>query len=105
MTRIQHRENNYSVPSYTYRDPSLAGLVMGDPLALQRQNRFFQRRFLVKLCFIVLTLIWAIALPLHDDAVYATYKQGSCTIVDKSVQEHENKDKHGNVTSITYNPV
>jgi hypothetical protein len=42
---------------------------------------------------------------MHYSAAYASYRQGSCTITDKQVQEDDTTDKYGNVISRSYAPV
>jgi hypothetical protein len=109
MTQSQFGEENFSweshQPSYVYRDESLAALKQGDPIAIQRRQRFIWQRLFIMLSFVVLIISCAMILPARYSAVYATYQQGSCTITGKKVQEHENKDKHGRVTSRSYSPI
>jgi hypothetical protein len=92
-------------PSYTYRDLSLAGIANGNYLAIQRRQQFLQLRWQVKLLFVALTIACASLLPLRYTQVYHTYQQGTCTITDKQVQEHDTKDKHGHITSRSYTPL
>jgi hypothetical protein len=92
-------------PLYTYRDESLSALWQGDPIANQRRQRFLWQRFFIKLYFALLAIGWSAILPVHYDAAYTTYQQGSCTITDKQVQEYDAKDKYGNITSRSYAPV
>lgn len=92
-------------PPYIYRDQSLEGLANGNYLAAQKRQQFLQLRWQVKLLFVVLTIACGSFLPLRYTLVYHTYQQGTCTITDKQVQEHDSTDKHGNVTSRSYNPV
>jgi hypothetical protein len=92
-------------PLYIYRDESLSALWQGDPVAGQRRQQFLWQRFLVKLSFAVLTIGWAVILPVHYGAVYNAYQQGRCTLTDKQVQEYDSKDKFGHITSRSYAPV
>ncbi|GHO98444.1 hypothetical protein KSF_084920 [Reticulibacter mediterranei] len=98
--------DNSQQPSYAYRDLSLYYSANGaDYTYPAKRQQFLRLRFFIKL-FLFLSIIGgAMILPLHDTAVYSTYRQGSCTITNKQVKEHVNKNKSGHVTSRTYYPV
>jgi hypothetical protein len=97
---------NSQQPSYAYRDLSLYYSASGaDYTHTEKRQQFLRLRFFIKLFLFLFIIGGALILPLHNTAVYSTYKQGSCTITDKQVQEHDSRDKHGEITSRTYYPV
>jgi hypothetical protein len=97
---------NPQQPSYAYRDLSLYYSANGaDYTYAAKRQQFLRLRFFIKLCLFLSIIGGAMLLPLHDTAVYNTYRQGSCTITGKRVKEHVNKNKKGHVTSRTYYPV
>ncbi|HEX3640912.1 MAG TPA: DUF3592 domain-containing protein [Ktedonobacteraceae bacterium] len=100
-----HQSTQDSSPSYTYRDQTLFHPADGtNYVAASKRRQFLLLRFLVKVFFLLFAIGSAMILPLHYLAVYSTYRQGTCTITDKQVIEHDSKDKHGNITSRTYYP-
>lgn len=91
-------------PSYNYRDQSFYPTPEALPAITTSRRRFHMLRRLIQIGFVLLPFVGSWILASHYAATYNTYQKGSCTISSKDVNEVDNRDKHGHITSRNYYP-